>query len=393
MTEEVEGFRDRALVALLSISVRLGEGLGVDATIGLGSGIGRLWYALRLPRTSRVREQLAAAFPDEPDVRRRGWEREVFLHLGRGLAELLLLSGRHRPALLERLEIDGLEHLERAVAESGGQGAIVIAPHLGNWELCAAKLADLGVPVAAIYRGFKQPALERAASRVRAGRPEFLPAAHEPLEQIAMGRRAGVRFVRALGAGRSVLVLLDQRARRDEGLSVQFFGRPAHTRFGPVKLADRLGAPVLLAFTRRAPDGRRHRLTIEPPFPLEPGAAREERILQRNLQAITARFEREIRSCPGQWIWTHRRWRPPSAQRGPSGGGGSGGKTPVSAETSADSRRRPPASAPPGTHCGSVGTAATDPIALSSGLRSSGRLCDDPDSAAPQPRSRSCETP
>jgi hypothetical protein len=40
-----------------------------------------------------------------------------------------------------------------------------------------------------------------------------------------------------------------------------------------------------------------------------------------------------------------------------------------------------------------VGTAATDPIALSSGLRSSGRLCDDPDSAAPQPRSRSCETP
>ena len=207
-----------------------------------------------------------------------------------------------------------------------------------------------------------------------------------------MGRGAGVRFVRALGAGRSVLVLLDQRARGDEGLSVQFFGRPAHTRFGPVKLADRLGAPVLLAFARRDLDGRRHRLTIERPFPLEPGGAREETILQRNLQAITERFEREIRSCPGQWIWTHRRWRPPSAQRGPSGGGGSGGTTPARAKAPSDSSRRPPAHSPPGSHRLLMSTTTTGRIELPSGLRSSDRLCDDPEIVAPQPRSRLCET-
>ena len=111
MTAAVGGFRDRALVALLSTSIRFCEGLGADATLALGSGIGRLWYVLRLPRTSRVREQLAAAFPEASGVRRRVWEREVFLHLGRGLAELLLLSGRHRTTLLDRLEIDGLSTL------------------------------------------------------------------------------------------------------------------------------------------------------------------------------------------------------------------------------------------------------------------------------------------
>ena len=36
----------------------------------------------------------------------------------------------------------------------------MIGPHLGNWEIGAAKLADLGLPVAAVYRGLRQPALE-----------------------------------------------------------------------------------------------------------------------------------------------------------------------------------------------------------------------------------------
>ena len=42
---------------------------------------------------------------------------------------------------------------------------------------------------------------------------------------------------------------------------------------------------------------------------LEPGASDDEEVLRRNVQQISAVIEREIRACPGQWIWTHRRWR------------------------------------------------------------------------------------
>ena len=86
-------------------------------------------------------------------------------------------------------------------------------------------------------------------------------------------------------------------------------GRPASKRFGPLKLAARSGAPVLLAFARRDPDGRRHRLTIRPALQLESGASDDETVLQRNLQKATAEIEKEIRASPEQWIWTHRRWR------------------------------------------------------------------------------------
>jgi KDO2-lipid IV(A) lauroyltransferase len=213
------------------------------------------------------------------------------------------------------MHIEGFEHLEQAQREAGGRGVILVGPHLGNWELGAAKLAAMGIPVTAIYRGMRQPALDRAIRRVRAGAEAAAQTGVSragtecPIEQVPMGRRAGVQFVRALAGGRHVLALLDQHARGEEGLAVQFFGRPAATRFGPLKLADRTGTPILLAFARRDPNGRDHRLTIHPPLPLEPGSAKDPEVLRCNLQQITDAFEREIRRTPGQWIWTHRRWR------------------------------------------------------------------------------------
>jgi lauroyl/myristoyl acyltransferase len=67
-----------------------------------------------------------------------------------------------------------------------------------------------------------------------------------------------------------------------------------------------------LAFARRRTDRRRHVLTIYPALQLAPGASDDERVLRQNLEQVTAELEAEIRTSPGQWIWTHRRWREPA---------------------------------------------------------------------------------
>lgn len=301
---------NRLLVALLAAVIRVAERVGIERTLRGGRIFGRLWNALRLPRTARVRAQLRLAFPEATVARRKQWQREVFEGLGQGLAEAVLMSGRHRSELLSRMDVEGLDELAAAVERSGGRGAVLVGAHLGNWELAAARLASLGLPVAAIYRGQRNAVLEQAIVTVRGGRePE---AGEQSMQQIPMGRRAGIQFVRALEAGRHALVVLDQRAHRDEGLEVSFFGHPARTRFGPLKLAERAGAPVLMALPRRHPDGRGHTLTIHPPLQLESGATDDEEVLRRNLQRVTAEIEKGIRQTPGQWIWTHRRWRVPA---------------------------------------------------------------------------------
>jgi len=245
--------------------------------------------------------------PNEDLEKRRLWASEVFIHLGRGLAELIVLRGKRRAELLGRVEVEGLEHLATAEEKSSTGGLLIVMAHYGNWELACAKVVELGIPTSIVYRESENPLLDRMSVGVRLPGPGFV-SENSDLEQIPMGR-AGIRFVRALKAGRKVVVLLDQDADREEGVFVTFFGRPASTRSGPLALALRLGIPVLPTFIRRSPDGRSHRLEIQPALQLEPGASGDQEVLRRNTQRVTAVIEKEIRRSPGQWIWTHRRWR------------------------------------------------------------------------------------
>lgn len=298
---------DRFLGALIAVAIRLGAWLGVEATLRFGEGLGRLWWTLRGPRCERVRAQLARAFPDRDREWTERTARAVFVHLGLGLAEGVLLAGPHRPRLLARVDVKGLEHLEAARASAEGRGVLVVAPHLGSWELAAAKLADLGLPVTAVYRDPGRPALGRALLRIRG----------TDVESIPMGPRAGVRFAGALQGGRTVLVLLDQRGRAEESVLATFFGRPVETRIAPIKLAVRSEVPIVCGWPARAPDRRHHLLTIQPALQPAGAASDDEKVLRRLVQQVTAEFEYAIRATPEQWIWTHRRWRdPPDASAG-----------------------------------------------------------------------------
>jgi len=160
-----------------------------------------------------------------------------------------VLRGKRRAELLDRVEVKGLEHLAAAEEKSSTGGLLIVMAHYGNWELACAKVVELGIPTSVVYRESENPLLDPMSVGVRLPGPGFV-SENSDLEQIPMGR-AGIRFVRALKAGRKVVVLLDQDADREEGVFVTFFGRPASTRSGPLALASRLGIPVLPTFIRR----------------------------------------------------------------------------------------------------------------------------------------------
>jgi len=258
-----------------------------------------------MPRTRRVEEQLREAFPERPRRDIDAWTLGVFEHFGRSLAELILLSGRHRTALIESVETDGFEHFIEAEKASLSGGVLVVTAHYGNWELAGVSIARRGIPISAIFRGLDNPVLDEALLKMRRD-DAFAPVDYE---QIRVGR-AGLGLVRSLKAGRKAFVLLDQNARREEGVFVSFFGRPACVRTGAVRVAMRLGIPILPAFIRRNPSGQGHRITIHPALPLERDSGEADGgSLNRHLADLTAFIEAEIRKDPTQWIWTHRRWR------------------------------------------------------------------------------------
>ena len=110
----------------------------------------------------------------------------------------------------------------------------------------------------------------------------------------------------SLRANGLVGFLLDQNRPLNQGVFVQFFGRPASTSPGLAVLASQAQAPVIPVFLSRRPDGTHH-LQILPL--IEPPPDRGPATVLRYTQLYTTVTENAIRRHPDQWTWIHRRWK------------------------------------------------------------------------------------
>jgi KDO2-lipid IV(A) lauroyltransferase len=262
----------------------------------LGALLGELAYWV-LPGRRRVAlSNLALAFGAAlPPPARRAIARASFRHLGMTAVECCRLFFGPPGAMLQRVRLEGVEHVKGALAE--GRGALYLAAHFGNWELLAAAHALTGLPgLHVVVRPLDNPFLD---ALVAAGR--------ERAQLRLIPKRKAVREVRAaLARGECVGILLDQNAGR-QGVFVPFFGRPASTSRSLAVLALKTGAPVVPAFIHRLPDGDHH-VALEPVLPLVRTGQ-----LDRDVESNTARFteviERHVRAHPEQWFWVHRRWK------------------------------------------------------------------------------------
>jgi KDO2-lipid IV(A) lauroyltransferase len=261
----------------------------------LGRSMARLAWSLARTDRRIAREHLAAAFPERDEKWRETVLHGARRHLGELLGEVAWLWSALPAAILDRTDMQGLEHLEEGARK--GHGAVLVTAHCGNWEWMNLALGASGVPMTVATREVYDPRLDAVAQRLR-GRTggEFVP----------RGKDAGGRLLRAVSRDRVVGLLIDQDI-DVPGYFVEFFGRPAWTPSGAALIALRSGAPVVTGFAARLPSGRM-RLSFAPPLRVEPGGSAEEDAA-RLTALLTARIEEQIRAHPEQWVWMHRRWQ------------------------------------------------------------------------------------
>ena len=258
----------------------------------LGDGVRRLGLRRRV-----AEENLAVAFPAWSQAERQRVLREHYRELGRVTAEYAHLDRLARaPAGEVFADLSGLERLEAL----RGRGVVLLSGHYSNFELLGACVARLN-PVDFLVRPLSNPGVEALVSGIRAR-------AGVGCISTAEGTRG---VYAALAAGRWVAILADQDARR-RGCFVPFLGRPASTAVGPARVALRTGAPLVMGFAVRRPDGRfdlEVRGPLVAPDPEAPDA------VERLTALHAALLEERVRARPELWFWLHRRWksRPPAA--------------------------------------------------------------------------------
>lgn len=292
----------RLVYALAVLCRRLSRAQVQRVGGALGWSLGTLCRCRRTEVVAAIRR----CFPDSSAAAVRAVADGMYRHLGILVLECLRTGGMDLRRLEEEVDFEGLDKGLSLLRE--GRGLIVLTAHLGNFELLAMMAARMGVPLTVITKVLRPRGLNDwwVETRARFG-VRLLPA------------RQSYRHCReALKANGVLGFILDQNMKRNRGIFVDFFGRPACTSPGLAMLSAQCRAPVLPVFITRRADGR-HRVRVLDALPPPDGMDPES--IRVATQTYTAVIEQAVRAQPDQWIWLHRRWRTqPDPAPGPVSG-------------------------------------------------------------------------
>ncbi|MDB6162734.1 MAG: lipid biosynthesis lauroyl acyltransferase [Xanthomonadaceae bacterium] len=255
----------------------------------LGRGLGRLLRSMLRTRRDIAARNLTLCLPELDADAQRHLLSQHFAALGIGVFEFARAWWGSIAPLRRNLHLTGIEHLQAAHAR--GLGVIVVSGHFTTLEVCGRLLCDY-VPLAGMYRPYRQQAMEWA---VRRGRARYA---------VAMFSKHDVRgAVRHLKRGGLLWYAPDQDPSRGDSVYVPFFGQPAHSLTSTHQLARMSGAAVVLFQHARRDDGG-YDLHLEPALQAFPSTD-----ATQDTARIMAGIETMVRAAPAQYLWIHRRFK------------------------------------------------------------------------------------
>jgi KDO2-lipid IV(A) lauroyltransferase len=262
----------------------------------VGRQLGIVMYYLDWEHRKVALQNLSLAFGQEKSASEiRGIARRTFQNLGMTTIEFFRIPKMDAEMFKERVKIEGLEEALRLLEKK--KGALLLIGHFGNWELMGLMSKVIGNPIMVIAKPMKKNKwVDQFITRIRnAGGLEVISSV-----------KASRKVMKALSQNRVVGILIDQRAKRSEGVWADFFGRKAPTTPSLAVLAMKTSAPVLPVFMVR--NGfQKHRLLIKEPLELiHTGDIKKD--VDANTQLFNHTLESMIRQYPDQWFWVHRRW-------------------------------------------------------------------------------------
>jgi Kdo2-lipid IVA lauroyltransferase/acyltransferase len=249
-----------------------------------------------LPVSKVADANLSLAFPTLSRAARKQVVRLVWDNLGRTAGEISHLGSLTDTPSGPGWEIAGVDILHEQ-ARRGGP-AIFFSGHIGNWEMLPPILARLGIPLSSFYRALSNSVVDRAVITLRS------QAMRLDVPMFPKGASGARGALAHLAQGGYLGMLVDQKM--NDGIPVEFFGRPAMTAPALAALALRFRCPVIPGHIRRIGPARL-RLEVEPALVL-PDTGDRQRDIATVMRMVNAILERWITDEPGSWLWLHRRW-------------------------------------------------------------------------------------
>lgn len=257
----------------------------LDIASATGGWIARtLGPFMRGTRTARY--NLGLAFPNKSEEEYKAIITGMWDNLGRVMGEYPHLNTiRER-----RTEFRGRDIVEDMRHRDGP--ALLIAAHLGNWEIPLPVISNERLDVDFVYRAPNNPYVDTII--------KYFRRANDTIGSIPKSRQGMKQIIQSLQAKRIVGMVIDSKY--NEGIPVPFFGHPAMTSDAFVVLARKYNCPVYPIRTERT-KGANFICTLYPAFDVHDTDTVEQAVSRAH-----ALLESWITERPEQWFWLHRRW-------------------------------------------------------------------------------------
>jgi KDO2-lipid IV(A) lauroyltransferase len=260
------------------------------------ASVARILYAM-LPRLRHTAEfNLRLAFPDWDEARRGAVIRGMVRNLGWMAAEFAHMPRYTRETIDQIVVLDGHENFLEG--QRRGKGVLYLTGHIGAWELSSFAHALYGFPLHYMARPLDHARVDALVNRYRC------LSGNQPIFKNESAR-ALLKILKDAG---TVGILADQNTMPEEGVFVDFFGKPACTTTGIARVALHTDAAVVPGYAVWDESSGKYRLRFEPAVELL-RTGDSERDVFVNTQKFTKVIEEVVRKYPEQWVWVHARWK------------------------------------------------------------------------------------
>ena len=189
------------------------------------------------------------------------------------------------------IEIEGQDILDKI--KKFNKQVVFISGHFANFELMALHLEKSGIPLSTIYRPLNNIFLNKIMERIR---NKYICE-----KQIKKGIGGMKKLIKLKKDNYSTALMIDQRV--SEGIKSNFFNKEAFTTTIPAQLAKKFKIPVVPICIERI-DNINFKIIIK-----EPISFTEEDSIKKITDELNIILEKMILQKPGQWIWSHNRWK------------------------------------------------------------------------------------
>ena len=216
-------------------------------------------------------------------------ERDMWKNYGKTFIEYIFL-GYFRKSN-SHITILGEDNLLQI--KNKNKPVIFISGHFANFELMSIEITKRNIPLATIYRPLNNIFLNPFM--------EYLRKKYVCPNQIKKGIQGVRETINYIKKNHSIALMIDQRV--SEGEKINFFDELALTTTLPAQLSKKFELDIIPVNIER---DIKNNFKIEFHKSIQPRNFKNKIDLSLELNKV---LEKMIIKNPGQWIWTHNRWK------------------------------------------------------------------------------------